>query len=443
MRKRLFAAMAAAVMLGGCAGKGVSVSSGDDAAESSAAVTAEVTVREEVKAVSPARVTMPQHLVPQEISDERAERFFELTGSRYPAYANTDTEFYPTGEEFYAALLEELRGAQDFIFLEYFIVSDGEMLDGLVEVLKERIDAGVDVRLICDGLKQNDAFAAAMQQHGVDCRLYREPDRISVNQRDHRKLAVIDGRTAFMGGVNIADEYINVEHPYGRWKDCAIKMQGDAVRSCTELFFEQWEVGGELADCTAYLDKAVPAAADGYVLPFGESPYDDMDTARDICLEIINTAEDYLYITAPYLNIDDEVEKALCDAANRCSDVVIIVPGIPDKPYMELLAREHYRTLTQAGVRVYRYLPGFIHAKIYLCDDEVAAVGSVNLNNRSFYCDFECAAVLIGTPSLADIKTDILATLDECRLLTVDSIPQLTPEEQLEVALYSGVGSVM
>lgn len=399
-----------------------------------------VTVTNEVSV----RADMPRHLTQeQEILEKAGERFYLLTDSRYPVYTNTEVSYYPTGERFYEALIRELAAAEDFIFMEYFIVKDGEMLDGILDVLCERMDAGVEVRMICDGLQQNDAFCEEMRSYGIDCRLYREPDRVSINERDHRKLTVIDGKTAFMGGVNISDEYINVTSPYGRWKDAAIQMRGDAVRSCTELFFEQWDRGAELDVCGEYLDKTEPAAAEGYVMPYGESPFDNEDAARDIYLEIMNGAEDYLYITAPYLNIDDEVEDAICSAAERGVEVILIVPGIPDKLYMEILARTHYERLVLSGVKLYRYTPGFIHSKVFVSDDHVATVGSINLNSRSFYRDFECGAVLTDVKCIADIKADILDTIGECVLVTEDNIIPLSPAEEIRAAMMANLEGSM
>ena len=444
MKKRVLPAALALTVLFGCTTGNNESSATEEKprTETTAAVIEQdTTPQEETEYVHP---EVPKHLSQdKEVLEKAGDGYYLLTDSRYPVYANTQVSYYPTGEDFYEALLEELKKAEKFIFMEYFIVSDGEMLDGLMEVLKERMDDGVEIRLICDGFKQNDAFAEKLNEFGIKCRLYREPERISLNRRDHRKLTVIDGRTAFMGGANIGDEYINLASPYGRWKDAAISMQGDAVRSCTELFFEQWENGSELDGCEEYLDLAQPVDAEGYVLPYGESPFDELNAAREIYLGLINEAQDHLYITAPYLNIDDEVENALCAAAERGAEVIMIVPGIPDKHYMELIARPHYKTLAKAGVKIYRFDPGFIHSKVFVCDGRAATVGSVNLNNRSFYCDYECGAVLTDTPCIADIEADILTTLEECTLLTADMISDLTPAEQTQASFFLNIGDMI
>ena len=450
MKKRLISGVIAALALCGCGavtdsrGSDMGSSAGEklsSAAEESSAVKADESSRAREVYVRP---DMPMHLSQQQdILDLAGDRFYLLTNNRYPVYGNTEVSYYPTGEKFYEALLEELSKAEETIFLEYFIVRDGEMLDGIIDILAEKIAAGVDVRLLCDGFQQNDAFCEEMRSYGIDCRLYREPDRVSINERDHRKLAVIDGKAAFMGGANLADEYINVDSPYGRWKDAAILMRGDAVRSCTELFFEQWESGAELENCWDYISRTEPAEAEGYVMPYGESPYDGEDAAREIYLEMMEQAEEYLYFTAPYLNIDDEVEDAICSAAERGVDVIIIVPGVPDKLYMELIARTHYERLVASGVKLYRFTPGFIHSKVFVSDDKVATVGSVNLNSRSFYCDFECGAVLTGVPCIADIKADILDTLAECQLITEENIIPLTPAEEARAAMMGNLGGMM
>ena len=449
MKRAVIACAAAMLLLCGCAAGETSSANTDSVTEeasSSAAASSEVnSLPEEVQPiVVPEMPEMPQHLSQQQqVLEAAGDTFYKFTDSRYPVYANTQVSYYPTGEAFYKALLEEAARAEDFILLEYFIVSEGEMLDGLVDVLRERVDAGVEVRMLCDGFEQNKAFAEKMSLNGIDCRVFSGQEEISLNMRDHRKLAVIDGKTAFMGGVNISDEYINIDSPYGRWKDAAIQMRGEAVRSCTELFFEQWDNGGELSDCSEYLDKAQPVQAEGYVMPYGESPLDECNAAYDIYMELINSAEEYLYITAPYLNIGDELEDALCAAVKRGTEVIMIVPGIPDKYYMELIARPHYKTLVAAGVKIYRFEPGFIHSKVFICDDRIATVGSINLNNRSFYCDFECGAVLTETSCIADIKRDILDTLPECKLLTEKSIPDLTPAERTQAAFFSSFDNIL
>jgi cardiolipin synthase len=448
MKMRLASFVIAALMLCGCGHVSDAGSKGTSAEErlsSAAEITSDVRSDESSQAVKAyIRPDVPMYLSQQQEVLERAgDRFYLLTNCRYPVYENTEVSYFPTGERFYEALLEELSKAEETIFLEYFIVRNGEMLNGILDILTEKIAAGVDVRLICDGFQQNDAFCEEMKSYGIDCRLYREPDRVSINERDHRKLAVIDGKVAFMGGANLADEYINVDSPYGRWKDAAILMRGDAVRSCTELFFEQWESGAELENCPEYLERSEPAVAEGFVMPYGGSPYDGEDAAREIYLEIMDSAEDYLYITAPYLNIDDEVEDAICSAAERGVDVIVIVPGVPDKPYMELIARTHYERMVGAGVKLYRFKPGFIHSKVFVSDDHVATVGSVNLNSRSFYRDFECGAVLTNVPCIADIKADILDTLWECELITEDKIIPLTAGEEVRAAMMANLNGMM
>lgn len=243
------------------------------------------------------------------------------------------------------------------------------------------------------------------------------------NYRDHRKILVIDGKTAFTGGVNLADEYINACEKYGHWKDAAIMLKGPAVKSFTLMFLQMWNITGQQAEYEKYICADIPQHnAGGYIIPYGDSPLDNEKVGKMVYMDIINRADRYLYIMSPYLILDGDLETALKFAAARGVDVKIILPGIPDKKVPYALAKTHYSSLVSAGVKIYEYTPGFVHAKIFISDDEKAVVGTINLDYRSLYHHFECAAFMYKTDCMPDIVQDFEATLTKCRQVTDESI---------------------
>ena len=346
----------------------------------------------------------------------------------YPVYANTEAVYFPSGESKYAALLEELERAEKFIFLEYFIVEEGEMWDGVLEILARKVRQGVDVRVLYDGtcslLRLPSSYPKKLRAMGIRCKVF-APIRpfisTSYNNRDHRKIVVVDGKVGFTGGVNLADEYINRREKFGHWKDAAVLLRGDGVRSLTVMFLRLWNAGERERPYEPYLLPLAgsPAGnAGGYVIPYGDSPLDGELTGEMVYLDMLSTARDYVYIMTPYLILDNEMLTALTFAARRGIDVRLILPGIPDKKYANILAKGHYRVLTEAGVRIYEYTPGFIHSKVFLSDDTKAVVGTINLDYRSLYLHFECAAYLYKSPAIGDIRKDFADTFPQCRQIT-------------------------
>lgn len=351
----------------------------------------------------------------------------------FPVWKNTQTDYYALGEDMYEEMLLELKKAEHFIFMEYFILEKGQMWERIFVILKEKVAAGVDVRLIYDDVGCLNllppSFSQKMEREGIKCMPFNPfvpVLSLVVNNRDHRKILVIDGQVAFTGGINIADEYINVKVRYGHWKDTGIKLTGEAVQNFTLMFLEIWNAyrNGE-DDYAEYIGgkyHARPQLSDGFVLPFGSSPLDEEDISQNLYLDIINQAVDYVYIFTPYLIIDDEMEKALCLAAKRKVDVRLITPGIPDKKIVNRMTRSYYRILLANGVKIYEYTPGFVHAKSYVCDDVVGVVGTVNMDFRSLYHHFECGAYLYGTSSITAIKQDFLSTQEQCQEIKLDSL---------------------
>lgn len=344
----------------------------------------------------------------------------------YPAWENTAAEYFPSGEAMFARMLEDLERAERFIFLEYFIISTGEMWDSIVAVLKRKAAQGVDVRLIYDdfgcitGLPSN--FVVQMERCRIHCIPFNPVVPLLsmvMNHRDHRKILVIDGNVAYNGGVNLADEYINRKERFGYWKDTGLRLQGDAVWNCTVMFLNFWNAfRASEASYDAFrpgLYGAKPAETDGVVQPYADTPLDDECLAENVYRDIIEQAKDYVYIFTPYLAVGHEMLTALQLAAKRGVDVRIVTPGIPDKKAVYRLTRSYYAPLLQAGVRIYEYTPGFLHAKCYVSDDKVATVGSINMDYRSLYLHFECGTLLLYNSQVHAVKQDVLDTIAQSR----------------------------
>lgn len=352
--------------------------------------------------------------------------------SGFPAYGGTQVEYAPLGEDFFRQLMRELPKAKKFIFLEYFILEKGLMWDSVLEILRERAAAGVEVCVIYDDFGCIQRLSASYPKElagfnikAVPYNPMRPSMDPSLNYRDHRKICVIDGQVGFTGGINLADEYINKVERFGHWKDTSVLLRGAAVRSLTRMFLQQWTLnaGSDTLDRPEeeYLTaRALPAQ--GYAQPYPDSPLDHFNVAENAYLHLIQRADHYVYITTPYLILDNEFVTTLKTAAESGVDVRIITPSHPDKWYVHMVSRSYYQTLIQSGVKIYEYQPGFIHAKMCLCDDEAAMVGTANLDYRSLYLHYENAVLLYHTPVLAEIKKDIEETLEKSRLITIEEL---------------------
>jgi len=351
-----------------------------------------------------------------------------------PAFSGTDVAYYPLGEDFFEALLPELEKAEKFIFMEYFLVSEGYMWNSILEILERKAAEGVEVRFLYDGMNAFTnlpyGYPKELEKRGIRCKMY-APVRPFIsthyNNRDHRKITVIDGHTAFTGGINLEDRYINIDSPYGHWKDTAIMMKGDAVRSFTLMFLQMWNATEREQTYEPYLSiPAESGQSGGFVIPYGDGPKDRENVGEMVYLNMINGAKDYLYIMTPYLIPDEEVITALKFAAKRGVDVRLILPGISDMKTTQIMARSLYRELVESGVKIYEYTPGFVHAKVFLCDDLQAVVGTINLDYRSLRHHFECAAYLYRLPVLADIKEDFRKTQGQCRRIYMEDIQKFS-----------------
>ena len=341
----------------------------------------------------------------------------------FPAYRNTQVEFHAQTDAAFEALKRELRQARKFIFMEYHAIERSECFMEIEEILAERAQAGVEVRLFYDDVGSftfiNPKFVKHMEARGIQCQVFNPlVPFVSafMNNRDHRKITVIDGRVGFTGGYNLADEYFNVKSPYGHWKDTGLLLRGDAVRSLTVIFLEMWNaVKKRDADYSRYIEPIAPlAGAEGYVQPYADSPLDDERVGENVYLNLLKNARKYVWITTPYLILDEEMTAELTLAAKRGVDVRIITPGIPDKKVVYQLTRSYYAQLVKAGVRIYEYTPGFIHAKQMLSDDSTAVVGTINLDYRSLYLHFENAVLLYRCPAIADIRKDFEESFPLC-----------------------------
>lgn len=365
-------------------------------------------------------------------SNANLAAYIENSGS-YPVYGNTNVKYYPVGEEMFEDMKKELEKAKRFIFMEYFIVERGEMWDSILEILERKVQEGVEVRFMYDGMcclvLLPYSYPRELRAKGLKAKMF-APIRPALstyqNNRDHRKILVIDGHTAFTGGINLADEYINRKVRFGHWKDTGIMVKGDAVTSFTMMFLQMWNItekepedyGRYLRDPEFFYPPEL--SMEGFVIPYGDSPLDQETVGELVYLDIINTARNYVHIMTPYLILNYELVQALQFAAKRGVETIIIMPHIPDKEYAFLLAKAHYEELIRAGVQIYEYTPGFVHAKVFTSDDEKAVVGTINMDYRSLYLHFECAAYIYRNEVIKDVERDFKETLAKSQVITLE-----------------------
>ena len=353
---------------------------------------------------------------------------FVAQQSFLPASDCKTIEYFSFGEQYFERLLEELRAAKKYIFFEYFVIAPGKCWDTIVGILKEKAQNGVDVRVIYDDigsmLKVPSDYAEQLEKDGIKCLCF-NPFRpvldVAQNNRTHRKIAVIDGETAFTGGINLADEYINETHPFGKWKDTGVMIRGRAVQNFTSLFLQIWSLRHEKEDFSQYVTES--EHGDHLCLIFGDTPFDgNRNICEDLYLKTIYHAKKYVYINTPYLILDGEMKRALVSAARSGVDVRITVPNIPDKKYVYALTKAFYSQLVRDGVKVYRYTPGFIHAKSIVSDGQVCIIGSSNMDFRSFYLHWECDAMFFDESICDQLYRDYIETCNQSELITQDKI---------------------
>ena len=357
---------------------------------------------------------------------------YVINTAGYGAHKNSSAKYYDFTEKLYKDMLDELKGAKKYIFMEFFIFHDGFMLDDILEILYKKVQEGVDVRLIYDGMGSFGTLSRKtrkeMKAGGIKVMIFNKMHvafNIFQNFRDHRKIVVIDGRTAITGGFNIGDEYINKLKKFGKWKDTGVIIKGEAVFSFTVMFLSMWRlISREAVDFSEY-QETVNVETDGVILPYGDSPADSFNPGHGTYLNMINAAEKYVWIQTPYLIIDYELLTALINRAMSGVDVRIITPAIPDKKTAFMVTRSHFAQLIGEGVKIYEYTPGFIHSKVCLSDDVCAVVGSINFDFRSLYQQFESAVYMAESSAVKDIRADFDNLFDkECKELTKDDCKQ-------------------
>lgn len=354
----------------------------------------------------------------------------------FPTYRNTEVKYFPLGEYKFKYMMHELRAAKKFIFMEYFIVEEGYMWDSILKVLKQKAREGVEVRFMYDGMCAINllpyGYPKKLKRYGIQCKMSNavKPFLSTVqNNRDHRKICVIDGRVGFTGGVNLADEYINKKVRFGHWKDTAVMLKGDAVQSLTMMFLEMWNV--EERSPENYRRYLTPKRQGlrrelGYVIPYADSPFDNENVGEEVYFHILNHAKKYVHIMTPYLILDNEMITTLTRVAKSGIEVIIIMPHIPDKWYAFVVAKTYYQELIESGVQIYEYTPGFVHAKVFVSDDDTATVGTINLDYRSLYLHFECGAFIYNNSEVDKIERDFKQTLAKCHKVTLLDVKNRT-----------------
>lgn len=393
------------------------------------------------------RMSMIQNMVaPLRRRQEAVERYLQETDSiaykqsafltqtaRYPVYMEKDTTYYSVGDDMFVDLIQDIKNAKEFIFLEFFIMKPGYMFDTLIEALQERADNGVEVRLIYDDMGCIDEFPVkhykSLQAKGIHVACF-NPFKpflsIIMNNRDHRKIVVIDGKVAYTGGLNIADEYINKIERFGHWKDAGMRMTGDCVWSFTSMFLEMWSFITRKSEDYSRFKRmnndyvSLIKEKKGFIQPYGDCPLDKIHVCEAVYLNLVNNARKYVYIFTPYLIIGAELTTALINAARSGVDVRIVTPAIPDKKMVFLLTQANYENLIRGGVKIYQYTPGFIHSKCFVVDDEYASVGTTNLDFRALYLHFECGTYMYQTECVKDIAKDALQTFEVSRQISLE-----------------------
>lgn len=358
-----------------------------------------------------------------------------------PTYNNCYSKYLPTGEKFFECLVEELKKANNFIFMEYFIIDKGYMLNEIVSILEEKAKNGVKVFFMYDDLgsigKVNSNYDMYLRDKGIyACKFNRIKPIVAVshNNRDHRKITVIDGEVGFISGANIADEYINVTSPYGRWLDNALLLKGSCVNSLMIMFIKMYNVSSvKKLDIKDFIVEHNNYQTYGYITPYCDdpSPLDNAYVGMNVYLNIINQAQEYVYITSPYLIVDYDFIEALVNASKRGVNIKIITPGNPDKKIVNILTKSNYEKLLKNGIEIFEYKNGFIHSKMFICDDKIATLGTINLDYRSFVHHFECGVWLYKTLSIEDMKKDFCNLIENETIKIDESNSKLNKIEKL------------
>ncbi len=387
--------------------------------------------------------------------------YYLQTTGYYPAYVNTDIAYYPNGETFFKDLLIELELAENFIFIEFFIIGPGVMWNTILAILKKKAAAGVEVRIIWDGIGSlfllPGGYSEYLESLGIQSKIHTPLRPIlttNQNNRDHRKIIVIDGITSFTGGANLSDEYINAEQPYGYWKDTMVKMRGEATKSFSIFFLQMWNVSKSqkenLDKYTSVSKNALeyyskidsskqsqyPIKSGGFIIPYCDDAFNEKNIAENVYCDIISKAKWYVHITTPYTILDNELLESMIFAAKRGVDVSIVVPCKADHFITFCMGRTYLKTLAEFGVHVFEYMPGFIHAKMFVSDDEKAVVGSINLDYRSLYHHFECASFIYKNKIVYDIEQDFMKIVSKSKVFTVEDYKKIPVYQKMTGRIF-------
>ena len=369
-----------------------------------------------------------------------------------PVYGQTSVTYFPLGDDMFPEMLRQIEKAEKFIFMEYFILEEGYMWETILELLKKKVKEGVEVRVLYDGMcvltLLPSFYPRILEKEGIRCKMFAPIKPLfssHYNNRDHRKILVIDGKTGFTGGINLADEYINKKERFGHWKDTGLMIQGAAVQKFTCMFLEMWNVSERRdPDYETFLTAPdTDRQDDGYVIPYDVMPYGTERMGKQVYLDILNTACKYVHIMTPYLILDYEMITALTFAAKRGVEVAIIMPHIPDKKYAFALAKTYYNELLEAGVQIWEYEPGFVHAKVFVSDDKKAAVGTVNLDYRSLYHHFECGVFFYRNSEIKKVEEDFQKTKEKSIFITPADYKKLKLTTRLEGKVLRIVAPLM
>lgn len=367
-----------------------------------------------------------------------------LKNRGFCASLGDQVSYFDMADKMHESMLKDLENAERFIFLEYFIIQDGVMWDSILKVLKKKAAQGIDVRILYDGmgcirtLPRN--YPKILSQYHIHAKIFSPfvPVLSTLqNNRDHRKIMVIDGKVAYTGGSNLADEYINEVKRYGTWKDCAVRIEGASANSFTRFFLSLWNIKNKTPDPNpgVFFHRSTNRITDEVVIPYACSPLDDRSCAKEVYLQMIQNAKQYVYIMTPYLIPGEEILHAMKISAESGVDVRLITPSISDNRPIHIVTRSKYATLIESGVKVYEYQPGFIHSKTVVSDDVIATCGSINMDYRSLYLHFECGSVIFGTSTANSIKEDFLNTLSECQPITKEQAQERRFWERIYLAL--------
>ena len=353
-----------------------------------------------------------------------------LSRHNFKLFRGTDLTYFPGGDQFFADAISRMERAERFIFMEFFIMAEGKLFDRILEVLEDRARQGVEVKIIFDDLgsmtRMSRTTVQRMRDAGIEVAIFspvhQYVNRLYFNYRDHRKIIAVDGQYAYTGGVNVADEYAGFIRRFGEWKDCGILLDGAGAWGLTSRFIHMWEMmGNKMHNEHDYYRPCEDRRGSGWCQPFSDGPINNPnDPAEDIFLQCIHNAHDYIWLTTPYLAVEDCVVRALCMAADSGVDVRLMLPGIPDHKYTDIVAGSYYETLLAHGVKIYRFTPGFLHAKSFVADGEVAMVGTINMDYRSFQLHYECGVMLYGSDAITSIKMDMERVMVRSEMLQLE-----------------------